>query len=83
MVNVIGGGGLIAVDLVRIQTMLRAAPNAVKRRQRRKHRLPNKSSSCLASLFINRATVFTQGKVRLHVCVQTVSSQALDATFAA
>jgi hypothetical protein len=38
MVNVIGGGGLIAVDLVRIQTMLRAAPNAVKRRRRRKHR---------------------------------------------
>jgi len=50
-----------AAGFVRMRTMLRAAPDAVKRRRRRKRPLPDKGPCGLASLFLNRAAAFTLG----------------------
>jgi hypothetical protein len=65
---------------VRIRTMLRADPKAVKRRRAQKPGLPNKNSiafcpcSEIVQCIIARNTLGHERIMRLHVCTQTLSS---------
>jgi nicotinate dehydrogenase subunit A len=61
---------------VRIRTILRADPKAVKRPIWRKRTVPNKNSDCLPALFIKRAARCSAARPGLHVCIQTVVFEA-------